>query len=67
MFTKFTVTFFGVFEPFDEAILMNVFDGTGTEARIEEGLVDSSFTPTNSTNFRIYKRNLIYKIIKLGF
>lgn len=46
---------------------MNVFDGTGTEARIEEGLVDSSFTPTNSTNFRIYKRNLIYKIIKLGF
>ena len=46
-------------EPLDEAVLVDVFDGAGAEARVEEGLVDGPFAPTNSTNFRTCKQDIV--------
>ena len=56
MFAELAILFTGMFEPFDEAVLVNVLDGTGTEARIKKWLVRSSFAPTNSTNFNYKKK-----------
>ena len=55
MFAELAILFTGMFEPFDEAVLVDVLDGTGTEARIKKWLVSSSFTPTDSTNFNCKK------------
>lgn len=62
MFAKLAILFAGMFQPFNEAILMNVLDRPGTETRIKEGLVSCTLAPTNSTNFIFRERRGLERI-----